>query len=99
MFNSIITFLEHHLLPCYHKQILGISCPLCGLQRATVLLLRGELWQAITQFPPFVAWAISIVVYFVGRYTVRNTKRLLNVLLLTNWFILLANAIYQNVMF
>ena len=99
MFNSLVNFLEHHLLPCSHKQILGISCPLCGFQRATILLLRGELWQAVVQFPPLVAWAISIIVYFACRFSIQNTKRLLNILLLINWFILLANAVYQNVMF
>ncbi|MBC2840013.1 DUF2752 domain-containing protein [Robiginitalea sp. SC105] len=33
------------------KQLLGISCPGCGLQRAVALLLKGELVNSFMMYP------------------------------------------------
>ncbi len=39
----IITFLEQHLFTCSYKSFLGVECPGCGMQRALIALLRGDL--------------------------------------------------------
>jgi hypothetical protein len=47
-------WLEDHSLPCAYKYLLGIDCPLCGSQRATFFLLRGELIKSFQMYPPLI---------------------------------------------
>ena len=47
----IILGLENFMLPCFTKQIIGIDCPGCGLQRSALFLLKGEFWNAFHMYP------------------------------------------------
>ena len=42
---------EDYMLPCINKKIFGIECLGCGIQRATVLLFRGEFIAAFKIYP------------------------------------------------
>jgi len=42
---------EKYMLPCISKQIFGIDCPGCGLQRSLALLLRGEFAASFLMYP------------------------------------------------
>jgi hypothetical protein len=42
---------EEYMLPCINKQVLGVDCPGCGIQRAGHLLLQGEFWAAFKMYP------------------------------------------------
>lgn len=44
---SWIDELESHLLPCSLKLLSGRDCPGCGLQRAAIDLLRGDLLASL----------------------------------------------------
>lgn len=48
---SVTDWLEHHLLPCPYKSLLGIDCPGCGMQRAFVALLRGRVLDSLMLYP------------------------------------------------
>ncbi len=39
------------MLPCLSKQLLGIDCPGCGIQRAAFLLFEGEFIAAFKMYP------------------------------------------------
>lgn len=39
------------MLPCISKQVLGIDCPGCGLQRSVVLLIKGEFAASFQMYP------------------------------------------------
>lgn len=39
------------MLPCLSKQVLGMDCPGCGLQRAAVLLINGRVWESFLMYP------------------------------------------------
>ncbi|WP_313781373.1 DUF2752 domain-containing protein [Flagellimonas marinaquae] len=43
--------LEDYMLPCLNKQLLGVDCPGCGLQRSAHLLLHGEFVSAFQMYP------------------------------------------------
>ncbi len=48
----LIWFLsEKHMLPCISKQVFGIDCPGCGLQRSVALLLQGEFEASFLMYP------------------------------------------------
>jgi|TARA_R100000541_G_scaffold58926_2_gene71103 hypothetical protein len=48
MFNK---GLEDFMLPCLNKQLFGIDCLGCGIQRATALLFKGEFIAAFKIYP------------------------------------------------
>lgn len=39
------------MIPCMNKQIFGFDCPGCGMQRAFVLVVKGEFSDAFFMFP------------------------------------------------
>ncbi|MEA1785948.1 DUF2752 domain-containing protein [Arenibacter sp. GZD96] len=43
--------LDKYMLPCLNKQILGVECPGCGLQRSVSLLLEGDFGGAFMMYP------------------------------------------------
>lgn len=43
--------LEDYMIPCLNKQLTGIDCPGCGLQRSVNLLLHGEFVAAFQMYP------------------------------------------------
>lgn len=43
--------MEEFMLPCLNKQIFGIDCLGCGIQRAAVLLFKGEFVAAFKMYP------------------------------------------------
>ena len=42
---------EDYMLPCLSKQILGMDCMGCGLQRSAVLLFQAEFIVAFKMYP------------------------------------------------
>ncbi len=43
--------MEEFMLPCLNKELFGVDCIGCGIQRATVLLFRGEFIAAFKMYP------------------------------------------------
>lgn len=43
--------LEDYMLPCLNKELLGMACPGCGIQRAAALLFQGEFLAAFKMYP------------------------------------------------
>ncbi|WP_406683973.1 DUF2752 domain-containing protein [Seonamhaeicola sp. MEBiC1930] len=43
--------LEEYMLPCLNKQLFGVDCFGCGLQRSVALILRGEFVEAFYMYP------------------------------------------------
>lgn len=42
---------EEYMLPCFSKQIFGVDCPGCGIQRAISLIMHGEFIEAFKMYP------------------------------------------------
>ena len=49
LFNFIK--IEDFMLPCLNKQLLGIECMGCGIQRATLLVFKGDFLLAFNTYP------------------------------------------------
>jgi hypothetical protein len=48
---TLFLVVEDYMLPCLSKQILGMDCPGCGLQRSVVFLLQGDFTAAFKMYP------------------------------------------------
>jgi hypothetical protein len=42
---------EDYMLPCFSKQIFGLDCPGCGIQRSLSLLLQRDFVAAFKMYP------------------------------------------------
>ena len=60
----MIIFFEHYLFPCAYKSIFGIDCPICGFQRALILLTEGHLKESIKMYPPLLL-VLSLILFFI----------------------------------
>lgn len=49
LLNSITA--DDFMLPCLNKQLFGLECLGCGIQRATVLMFRGDFLLAFKMYP------------------------------------------------
>ncbi len=45
--SEVITFLEEHLFSCSFKTAFGVDCPGCGMQRAFLALIKGNLVESL----------------------------------------------------
>lgn len=44
-------WLEYHMMPCFYKQISGIDCPGCGMQRSFIDLMHGDFIASFKMYP------------------------------------------------
>ena len=42
------------MLSCYYKHLVGIDCPGCGMQRACIEILKGNLRESIHTYPALI---------------------------------------------
>jgi len=45
----------------------GIDCPGCGLQRAIILLLKGEFWASLNMYPPLLPLLGTLGLFFLNK--------------------------------
>ena len=50
----MLQWLEKHMLPCGFKAIFNVDCPVCGAQRSFVQLLKGNLAESFSVYPPLI---------------------------------------------
>lgn len=97
--EELANWLAEHTLPCFHKQLFGFSCPMCGFQRSLILLLQGDVCGSIVQFPPIVVWFLTIIAVVVLLAMRKMTKRIVWIIVIVNLVAFAFNWVYQNVMF
>lgn len=74
----MLEWFEKHLLPCAYHTLLGIDCPLCGFQRAFILLLKGNVRDSFFQYPPLVfILALLVLTAFYLLFKTKFIKQLL----------------------
>jgi hypothetical protein len=59
--ETLAAFIEHHFLSCSFKSLLGMECPGCGMQRAFVALLRGDLLLSLSLNPSLIPFIITVL--------------------------------------
>ena len=55
----MIEQLEKYMSPCFIKSHFGFDCPGCGMQRAVIALLRGDVIQSVHYHPALIPLILS----------------------------------------
>jgi hypothetical protein len=66
-------WLETHMMPCFYKQVFGMDCPGCGMQRSFIQLLKGEFVASFKMYP-----ALLPVLFTLGLTVVHLSFKLKN---------------------
>lgn len=61
MNNSIINWLNEHLLTCPSKQFFHFDCPGCGMQRSFLALLHGEIGESLRLYPAMIPLLVLVI--------------------------------------
>lgn len=61
---NIVTFLENHMLSCSFKKFFGVECLGCGIQRAIIYLLKGEILQSFYTYPALIPLIFMFIFLF-----------------------------------
>lgn len=62
---------------CILKLVTGFPCPACGMTRAAVLFMRGQIRESIQLQPLFVLVLIGAALFFFCRYVFRRYEAFL----------------------
>jgi hypothetical protein len=60
-YTNAINWLQNKLLTCPFKKITGIDCPLCGLQRSVIALMRGDFTESFKYQPATLLFILLLV--------------------------------------
>jgi len=61
MWTRLINWLEANMGVCPFRELTGQICPGCGVQRAFVLLLKGELWNSFLMYPALIPMIVLFI--------------------------------------
>ena len=95
--TSLAGWLEGHAMPCVYKKYFGMDCPGCGMQRAIIELLRGNVIQSLYDYPACIP--LMLMVLFLGLHILfhyRNGARIVQWMFILNACIIFFNYIYKQ---
>ena len=62
--SRLIEWLEQHQAPCSWKEHFGVECPGCGMQRAFIELLKGNIWDSVCLYPALIPLMVLLIYTF-----------------------------------
>jgi hypothetical protein len=96
--TGIVDWLEKKQAPCFYKSVLGADCPGCGMQRAVIALLRGNIIESLKLYPaliPTVCMMLFLVAHLFLKF--RNGAKILLYLFILNAVIIITFYIFKQI--
>lgn len=59
--TKLVEWLEKRQAPCFYKSMLGTECPGCGIQRAFIALLKGDLLTSLKLYPALIPTILMLL--------------------------------------
>lgn len=63
LYAALVVLLYRWDVPCLFLRFCGLSCPGCGMTRAYLALMQGDVMGAFAHHPMF--WAVPIIYLFI----------------------------------
>ena len=95
-YTEVIDWLSNHLLTCPLKACTGMDCPGCGMQRAIIKLLEGDLQGSLQMNPsalPILFMLIFLMLHL--KFQFKHGARILTILFVLSSIILMTNYIIR----
>lgn len=87
------------MLPCWWKNLTGIDCPGCGIQRSVWALVRGDIVESIKLYPALFPLAFTFVLIFLNRvYQHTQIEKLLRISYISSVIIILCNFLLKLIL-
>jgi hypothetical protein len=96
MLGSFVSWLESHSQKCFYKHLFGIECPGCGMQRAFIALLKGDVAGSIMLFPallPMLFMFGYLIAHLLFKF--KHGAAVLKYLFIANTGIIVINYIFK----
>ncbi|RLD68475.1 MAG: DUF2752 domain-containing protein [Bacteroidetes bacterium] len=96
MLKWLISWLEANTQTCPYIYFFGIECPGCGMQRALIELLKGNLVESIQYYPaliPLLFLFLMLIIHLV--FKLKNGAEILKYIFLFNVLIILISYIVK----
>ena len=88
--------LEEYMLPCINKKLFGVDCLGCGLQRAVLLLLKGDFIGAFKMYPAIYTLLVFITFIFLNfKFQFKNSQIIIRMLFAVNVILIVGNFILK----
>ncbi|GGX32696.1 DUF2752 domain-containing protein [Aquimarina muelleri] len=92
----LINQLESSTLKCPGKELIGLNCLGCGLQRSFILLLKGNLIDSFLMYPALIPIIIMFVYLIVHLFlNFKKGAKTLQYFYLLNTILIIANYIIK----
>lgn len=90
--------LEEYMLPCLNKQFLGIDCLGCGIQRAAVLLFKGDFVAAFKMYPAIYPLLLFFLLLIIDLFfKIKHAEKVKIILVTLALVLVIINYILKNV--
>jgi hypothetical protein len=97
--SALIEFLQHHLLECSLKASFGFDCPGCGMQRAFIALLNGNLYDSLKLNPSLIPFLLTLVYTFSHlMFGFKNGAKLVVIFFSTTATVMLVNFVLKLIL-
>ncbi|MCX2720039.1 DUF2752 domain-containing protein [Lentiprolixibacter aurantiacus] len=88
--------LEDYMLPCLSKQLLGMPCPGCGIQRSVSLIFQGEFYAAFLMYPAiYPIMALFGFLFIDVFFKIKHANKISIALMITSVAFILGNFLIQ----
>jgi hypothetical protein len=97
MLETIIAWLERNMQPCFYKKAFGLECPGCGMQRAFIELLKGNVWESILMYPallPTIFMFIYLILHII--FDFKKGAAVIKYTFIINTIIIVATYLFKQ---
>ena len=96
IYTGFVDWLEKRQMPCFYKSLLGVECPGCGMQRAFIALLRGDLLSSLQLYPALIPTIIMMVYLAIHViFKLKNGSKILLYMFIINAVIIVVSYLYK----
>ena len=94
--TGFVDWLENRQAPCFYKSVFGAECPGCGMQRAFIALLRGNVPESIKLYPALIP-TIILMGFLVAHiiFKLKNGAKVLLYMFIFNAVVIVVSYLYK----
>jgi hypothetical protein len=81
---------------CFYQKYLGVRCPGCGMQRAFLELLKGNLWESLKIYPallPTILLLSYLILHIIFKF--KNGATVLKISFIFTVTLIIGNYIFK----